>query len=109
MAKIRSKKQKETVKKRIEKLFKQAKKAFRKDKKLANKYVKLGRELAMKYRIKLPRRLKRKFCKHCYSYLVPGENCRVRTRGNKVVYYCMECKKYMRFPYVKEKKAKRKK
>ncbi len=109
ISKKKSKKNREIVKERIEKLFKQAKKVFRKDKKLANRYVKLARELAMKYRIKIPRKLKRKFCKHCYSYLIPGENCRVRTRGSKVVYYCMECKKYMRFPYLREKKKKRKK
>lgn len=107
MSKSRNKK--EIVKERIKKLFKEAKKAFRKDKKLANRYVKLARELAMKYRVKLPRELKRKFCKHCYSYLVPGENCRIRTRDNKVIYYCMECKKYMRYPYIKEQKEKKKK
>ena len=99
-------KQKEIAKERIKILFKEARKVFKKDKKLADRYVKLARELAMKYKVRIPSELKRQFCKHCYSYLMPSVNCRVRTREGKVVYYCMECKKYMRFPYIKEKKAK---
>jgi len=104
----KSKKQKELVLERIEILFKEAKEAFKKDPKLSNRYVKLARELAMKYKVRIPRELKRRFCKHCYSYLMPSVNVRIRTRNGKVVYYCLSCKKYMRFPYLKEKKAKRK-
>ena len=111
MKKIYSKKdssKKEIARERIKILFKQAKEVFKKDKSLANRYVKLARELAMKYKVRLPSELKRQFCKHCYSYLVPSVNVRVRTREGKVIYYCLECKKYMRFPYIKERKAKRK-
>ena len=100
-------KQKELVLERISILFKEAKTAFKKDPKLANRYVKLARELAMKYKVRIPPTLKRRFCKHCYSYLVPSVNLRVRTRNNKVVYYCLNCKKYMRFPYLREKKARK--
>ena len=100
--------QKTIAKERIKVLFQQAKKIFKKDKKLANRYVKLARELAMKYKVSIAPELKRKFCKHCYSYLVPSVNARIRTRAGKVVYYCMECKHYMRFPYIREQKAKRK-
>ncbi|MBI5391698.1 ribonuclease P [Candidatus Woesearchaeota archaeon] len=65
--------------------------------KLADKYVKLARKLAMKFNLPLPRELKRKFCNHCYTYFQDG-NYRVRTRDKNVVYYCLTCKKYMRFP-----------
>jgi len=102
----KSGKQRELVLERISILFKEAKEAFKKDPKLSNRYVKLARELAMKYKIRMPREFKRRYCKHCYSYLVPSVNVRVRTRDGKVVYYCLNCKKYMRFPYLKEKKAK---
>ena len=77
--------------------MKLAKGVFKKDKKKANMYVHKARRLAMKHNIRMSSALKRRFCKHCYSYLVPGENCRVRTREGKLVYYCLECKKYMRF------------
>ncbi len=83
---------------RIEILFKQAKQVFKKNPALSNRYVILARKLAMKAKIRIPRDLQKKFCKHCYRYLVPGTTCRVRTVKQKLVYYCLNCKKYMRFP-----------
>jgi len=103
----RPEKQQKLVKERIDILFKQAKEAFKKDPKLSNRYVKLARELAMKFKVRIPPKLKRQFCRHCYSYLMPSKNVRIRTREGKVVYYCLDCKKYMRFPYLREKKAKK--
>lgn len=94
---------------RIKILFKEAKKAFKEDPRLSHRYVELARKIAMKYKVRIPFPLKRRFCKHCYCYLVPSKNCRVRVGGGKVVYYCLNCKKYMRFPYIREKKSKRKK
>jgi ribonuclease P protein subunit RPR2 len=91
---------------RIKILFEQAKKAFKKDKSLANRYVKLARELSMKFKVPIPSSLKKQFCKHCHSYLMPSVNARIRTRNGRIIYYCLECKKYMRFPYLKEKKRK---
>ena len=99
-------KQKEIALDRIKTLFREAKTVFKKDPKLANRYVKLARELSMKYKVAIPPNLKRRFCKHCYHYLVPSVNLRVRTRNGKVVYYCLDCKHYMRFPYLREKKSK---
>jgi ribonuclease P protein subunit RPR2 len=104
----KGKKQEEIVISRIRKLFEEAENIFKEDKKLANRYVSLARKLSMKYKVKIPTELKRRFCKNCYSYLKPGVNCRVRLRNKKVVYYCLECKHYMRFPYIKEIKLKRK-
>jgi len=92
---------KEIARQRIKKLFSEAEKIFPNDKELANKYVKLARKIAMKFNLRMPRGYKRRFCKHCYSYLVPGKNLRVRTRDEKSVYYCLECKKFMRFPLSK--------
>jgi len=88
---------------RIDILFGEADKVFNKDKGLANRYVTLARKIAMKSNINIPRQYKRRFCKHCYKYLRAGVNCRVRTRDNKVVYYCFNCKRHMRFPFLKEK------
>jgi ribonuclease P protein subunit RPR2 len=93
---------KEIARERIKKLFEEANTVFLEDKKLANKYIKLARKIAMKFNLRLPRGYKRKFCKYCYSYLKPGVNLRVRTKDKKVVYYCLECKKFMRFPVLKK-------
>jgi ribonuclease P protein subunit RPR2 len=104
----KSKANKRIALERIRILFRQAKAAFKKDKSLANRYVKLARELSMKYKVPIPSNLKKQFCKHCRSYIMPSVNARVRTREGKLVYYCLECKKYMRYPYLKEQKERRK-
>jgi|TARA_Y100000310_G_scaffold330278_1_gene401652 ribonuclease P protein subunit RPR2 len=93
---------KEIARERIKKLFEEADSVFSKDKKLANRYIRLARKIAMKFNLRMPRGYKRKFCKHCYSYLKPGVNLRVRTKDGKVIYYCLECKKFMRFPVSKK-------
>jgi ribonuclease P protein subunit RPR2 len=80
-------------------LFKQAKDTFNKDHALADKYIKKARRIALKYKVKLPLKFKRSICKNCHSYLIPGRNCRVRTHKGHVVYYCLECKGFMRIGY----------
>lgn len=67
----------------------------------ANKLVKKARRIAMKTRISIPLPLKRRFCKHCGLYFIPGKNYRVRTKDKKVVYTCLTCKHFMRFPTLK--------
>lgn len=95
--KIKKEKLKNQAKIDISEYFSLAKAVFKEDKNKANMYVRKARRLAMKHKIRLISSVKRKFCKHCYSYLVQGVNCRVRTRQGKLVYYCSECRKYMRF------------
>lgn len=102
-------KQKHIARERVKYLINLAGKVFSNNPKRACHYILLARKVAMKARIRIPSELKKKFCKHCYRYLQPGVNCRVRTRNNRIIYYCFNCKKYMRFPFLKEKKAKRKK
>jgi ribonuclease P protein subunit RPR2 len=89
---------KNIAKQRIKELFEEAEK----NKNMANRYVELARKIAMKNRVRIPSELKRRFCKHCYKYLVPGKNLRVRIQNNHIVYSCLECKKFMRFPHKKE-------
>src|SRR3989338_2228217 len=91
-------KQVQIAKRRIRFLFSEARESLKKDARLSAKYVKLARRLAMKYRIKLPSELKKKFCKSCNSYLIPGVNCRVRIHKSRVIYYCLSCKNYIRHP-----------
>ena len=88
-------KQKEIAKERINVLFEEARKT--KTQKLADRYIELARKIAMKVNYKMPKQYKRKFCKHCYTYFRNG-NYRVRTKDNKLIYYCFNCKKYTRIP-----------
>ncbi len=62
----------------------------------ANRYVQLARKIGMKVNVPIPKELKRRFCRHCNIYFQSG-NCRVRTRNKMLIYYCLNCKKYMKF------------
>jgi len=101
MVRRHSKKPKEQLSianERIEQLFDQADKIFSENSKLVDRYVDLARKIAMKSKVKIPSKFKRKYCKHCYSYLMPSVNCRVRTQNSKLVYSCLKCKKFSRIP-----------
>ncbi|MBS3117180.1 ribonuclease P [Candidatus Woesearchaeota archaeon] len=91
-------KQKDIARERLAILSTQAEKVFPQNKSLANRYVFLARKIAMKSRLPLPKEFKRRFCKHCNSYLQPGVNSRIRTRQGKVIISCFECKKFTRIP-----------
>ncbi len=74
----------------------------------AQRLVTKARRIAMRYRMRLPREIKRSFCKHCHAYFVPGKTVRVRTHLGKVVFTCFLCKKFTRIPYTPRRKAKKK-
>lgn len=89
---ISKKELKEIAFERVKQLFKEAKA----DPERADHYVALARKVAMKVNLVIPKELKRKFCKHCYSYFRP-DNFRVRKREKHVVYSCLKCKKFSRY------------
>jgi ribonuclease P protein subunit RPR2 len=91
-------KQLKIAKARILFLFRLAKENFRQDSTLSDRYVKLARRMAMKYKIRLPSSMKKRICKNCHKYLVPGVNARVRLHKHRLIYYCLGCKHYMRHP-----------
>ncbi len=95
---MRTNKQKEIAAERVRTLFGQAELIFSTDKALADRYVHLARKIAMKVKLRLPKELKRKYCKFCYAYLRPGVNSRSRIRKGKVIIACLECKKFTRVP-----------
>jgi len=86
---------------RIETLFEQARLRFKEDKSLSKRYVTLARKIAMKYKVSIPSKLKRQFCKKCGHFLVPSVNARVRLNKGKVVYLCLECRNIARVGYKK--------
>ncbi|MEW6070922.1 MAG: ribonuclease P, partial [Candidatus Thermoplasmatota archaeon] len=79
--------------------------ALQHDFKLANRYVALARKIGMRHNIRLPAKYKRRFCKHCNYYLLPGVNARIRTRKSRVVIFCENCGKFTRIPFVRELKS----
>jgi ribonuclease P protein subunit RPR2 len=65
---------------------------------LSNRYVELARKISMRNLVSVPKKYKRRFCKHCYIYLLPDITCRVRIHRGKVIIYCFNCNKYGRVP-----------
>jgi ribonuclease P protein subunit RPR2 len=69
----------------------------------ATRYVDLARRIGMRYNVRIPGKFKRKYCKHCHSFLLPGENSRVRIRGGRIIVFCENCNQYMRMPIAQSK------
>lgn len=93
---------KAVARERISILFLRAREAFAEHPERSNRYVALARRIAMRQRVRIDREYRRKFCHHCYAYLVPGRNMRVRVHSGMVVVTCGECNKKMRFRVVRE-------
>lgn len=90
--------QQEIAQERIQSLFQQAENRFSTHRDLSHRYVSLARKIAMKVKTQIPKELKRKYCAHCYKFLMPGVNSRIRTRNGKIIISCFECKKFTRIP-----------
>jgi ribonuclease P protein subunit RPR2 len=91
--------QKTIAHRRIQQLFLLAEQCALKGKlNLANRYVELARKISMRYLVPMPKEFKRRFCKHCYQYLLPNVTCRFRIHRGKLVIYCHNCKRYTRIP-----------
>jgi ribonuclease P protein subunit RPR2 len=89
------------AKERISILFAQAQEAFREHPERSNRYVALARRIAMRQRVRIDREFRRQYCHHCYAFLVPGQNMRVRVHRGYVVVTCGMCNKKMRYRVVR--------
>ncbi|MEF8847670.1 MAG: ribonuclease P [Candidatus Thermoplasmatota archaeon] len=99
MARRNKAEEKKIAKQRIDRLFQLAEKKAKQDTiHLADRYVEIARKISMKYLVKMPRKYKRRYCKHCYSYFYPNRTCRIRIYRGRVIYYCYNCKKFTRIP-----------
>jgi len=84
---------------RIHRLFELAANEFSTHPERSNRYVQLARRISMRYRVRMPARLKRRMCRHCHSYLVQGITARTRLQGTHITTTCLSCGKQMRIPY----------
>jgi len=83
----------------IPELLQKAKSAYKKgNKRLSTAYSMKIKYLSMKHKLKLPKIIQRQLCKHCNSILIPSVNCRIRTNKGRMIYCCLECKKFRRIP-----------
>ncbi len=80
---------------RIKRLFELAKQEAKVRPELSVRYVKLAREMARKAQTKIPRELKRGFCKKCTTPFTTVS--KVRTKNGFLIYSCVKCGKKRRF------------
>lgn len=103
--------QKDIALERIEILFSLAGAAAAgKDLECADRLITQAKKIAMKYNLQTPRELRRRVCKFCGRYLLPGVTSRVRVKSadSRVEARCLRCDKIMYYPYAREKKEKKK-
>jgi ribonuclease P protein subunit RPR2 len=87
---------------RIEYLFDLAKSEFTENPEKSKRYVALARKIGMRHRVSIPSKLKRSFCKKCGSLLIPGNNSKIRLKGDTIIITCLDCGNIKRYPYRKE-------
>jgi len=92
---------KKIARERISILFGQARQAFPAHPELSNRYVELARKISMRQRVRIDREFRRQYCHHCYAFLVPGSNMRVRVHRGNVVVTCRSCNKKTRYRVVR--------
>lgn len=90
---------KEIARERIALLFEEAGKAFPKSPERAKRYVELARKISTRTKTKMPAMLKRRFCKKCGAYLVPGNNAKIRIKNKAIIITCLECKALSKLPF----------
>lgn len=74
----------------------------------SKRYVELARKISTRYTVPIPQNLKKKFCKACNAFWVPGKNLKVRAnaRTKSIDYVCLECGERRRHGYAKKRMKK---
>ena len=88
--------QKKIAKERINILFELAERELKKHPDRSRRYVELARKIGLRYNVRLPRKLKRKFCKNCNTLLKPGLTSEVRFKNGMLIVKCLVCEKIYR-------------
>jgi ribonuclease P protein subunit RPR2 len=95
------KKRKEEIKKiaikNIQELFYEAQKIFKISSELSDKYIKVALNTRNKANVVLTKQQKCMYCKKCFAFLVPGENCFVRIKNKYLIYHCKKCGNIRKF------------
>ena len=96
---------------RINTLFSLAKQIYHEDPALAQRYVDLARRISMAAKLRLPTEYRRQVCGHCKTFILPGINCRIRTRQHRephLVITCLNCGHHTRIMLAEREEAKTK-
>ncbi len=98
---VSKKEMKKIARERIDILFQQAEEIFDVESSLSDRYVEIARNIGMKYNVSIPKEFRRRICRNCKSFLVPGSNCRIRLNSKKKqkIVTCQKCGDVKRYPY----------
>jgi len=84
---------------RIGLLFKEADRAALRGRiDLADRYVELARAVGMRYNVTVPASMRRRACRGCHGYLLPGTTSRTRLNRGRVTITCLRCGHITRVP-----------
>ena len=67
---------------------------------LADRYVDLARRIGMRYNVSVPTAFRRRLCRGCYHYLLPGVTSRTRLNRGRSVTTCLRCGHITRIPLI---------
>ena len=97
----------DTVRERIAFLIEEAQAHIHEQPERAARMIYLARKYSTRYKVRFTSAQRRRICRKCATLLVPGTNCRVRTRDGKLIYFCMACKSHDRIPFRRDQKKRR--
>ena len=64
---------------------------------LSRRYIFILWKIKNKARIRLPKDLRNKFCKKCYTPWIVGKTLQIRIRKGRIIYKCLYCGNVKRF------------
>ncbi len=83
---------------RMERLFLLAEQAHATHPERSDRYVQIARKISSRTRVRMPRLLKRLFCRHCGGFL-SAATARVRLHEGLLTTTCLKCGQQTRRPY----------
>ena len=88
------------AKERIQILFRLAERELDKHPERSRRYVELARKIGLRYNIRLPKQIKRKFCKKCNTLLYIGKTAKEleSTLPNLKLVKCLNCGEIKKIP-----------
>lgn len=93
---------KKIARERIDILFGNAKEWADNDSERSRRCILIAKRIAMKQRMRIPKRFRRLFCPQCHTLLRPGINSRIRIQRGRVIQTCLICGQRKRYPVVKQ-------
>ena len=90
--------QKKIALERIKGLFSFASQSFNLNPIRSHRYIQLAKKISTKFKVKIPKPLRRRMCKNCFHYLQAGSNATIRYNKSRIIITCKDCNNIMRIP-----------